>query len=160
MQANWPLIVPPLLALLDDSSLEYKIKGCNALLVLLEKCAFALLERTGLGEVFEDAVMPCLTYLPTLTEESESLRILGAAYPALIQLALVRFPDDKKHAARIKALDRVLRNGVVKGYTHAGDHVKIAELFVQQITRLVNEMGIEFVRHLKVQSCKPRMCLC
>ena len=103
--------------------------------------------------------MPCLTYLPTLTEEPESLRILGAAYPALIQLALVRFPDDEKHAARIKALDRVLRNGVVKGYTHAGDHVKIAELFVQQITRLVNEMGIEFTRHLKVRSCKPRMSL-
>ena len=159
MQANWPLIAPPLLALLDDSSLEYKIKGCNSLLILLEKCPSALLERTGLGEVFEDAVMPCLSYLPTLTEEAESLRILGAAYPVLIQLALVRFPDDKKHAARIKALDRVLRNGIVKGYAHAGEHVKIAELFVHQITRLVNEMGIDFVRHLKVQSCNPRVSL-
>ena len=159
MQANWPLIAPPLLALLDDSSLEYKIKGCNSLLILLEKCPSVLLERTGLGEVFEDAVMPCLSYLPTLTEEAESLRILRAAYPALIQLALVRFPDDRKHAARIKALDRVLRNGIVKGYAHAGEHVKIAELFVHQITRLVEEMGIEFVRHLKVKSCTPCVSL-
>ena len=151
MQANWPLIAPPLLALLDDSSLEYKIIGCNSLLSLLEKCPSTLLERTGLGEVFENAVMPCLSYLPTLTEEPKSLRVLGAAYPLLIQLALVRFPDDK-HAARIRALDRVLRNGIIKGYGHAGEHVKIAELFVHQITRLVNEMGIEFVKHLKVQS--------
>lgn len=152
MQANWPLIAPPLLALLDDSSLEYKIKGCNSLLILLEKCPSALLERTGLGEVFEDAVMPCLSCLPTLIEEPESLRVLGAAYPVLVQLALVRFPDDKKHAARIKALDRMLRNGIVKGYAHAGEHVKIAELFVHQLTRLVNEMGLDFVKHLKVQS--------
>ena len=159
MQANWPLIAPPLLALLDDSSLEYKIKGCNSLLILLEKCPPALLERTGLGEVFEDAVMPCLSHLPTLTEEAESLRVLGAAYPVLIQLALVRFPDDRKHAARIKALDRVLRNGIVKGYAHAGEHVKIAELFVHHITRLVEEMGIEFVRHLKVKSCTPCVSL-
>lgn len=159
MQANWPLIAPPLLAFIDDSSLEYKIVGCNALLILLGKCPSALLERTGLGEVFEDAVMPCLSHLPTLTEEADSLRILGAAYPVLIQLALVRFPDDKKHAARIKALDRVLRNGIVKGYAHAGDHVKIAEVLVHQITRLVNEMGIEFVRHLKVQSCDPCVSL-
>lgn len=103
--------------------------------------------------------MPCLSHLPTLTEEAESLRILGAAYPVLIQLALVRFPDDKKHAARIKALDRVLRNGIVKGYAHAGEYFKIAELFVYQITRLVEEMGIEFVRHLKVWSCNLRVRL-
>ena len=150
MQTNWPLIAPPLLALIDDSSLEYKITGCSSLFILLEKCPSALLERTGLGEVFEDAVMPCLSYLPSLTEEPESLRILGAAYPVLIQLALARFPDERKYAARIKALDRVLRNGIVKGYAHAGDHVKIAELLVHQTTRLVNEMGTEFVRHLKV----------
>ena len=159
MQANWPLITPPLLALIDDSSLEYKISGCNSLFILLEKCPSALLERTGLGEVFEDAVMPCLSYLPSLTEEPDSLRILGAAYPVLIQLALARFPDERKYAARIKALDRVLRNGIVKGYAHAGEHVKIAELLVNQTTRLVNVMGTESVRHLKVQICNPRMSL-
>ena len=155
MQANWPLIIPPLLALIDDSSLKYKIIGCNSLLSLLRKCPTDLLERTGLGDVFENAVMPCLSYLPSLTEESDSLRILGAAYPVLIHLALVRFPDERKHAARVKALDRVLRNGIMNGYTHAGDHVKIAELLIHQTTRLVNEMNIEFVRHLKVHSCNP-----
>ncbi len=159
MQANWPLIAPPLLALIDDSSLEYKVIGCNSLLSLLQKCPSDLLERTGLGDVFEDAVMPCLSYLPSLTEEPDSLRILGAAYPVLIHLALVRFPDERKHAARVKALDRVLRNGIINGYTHAGDHVKIAELLVHQTTRLINEMGTEFVRHLKVQTCNPRVSL-
>ena len=119
-------------------------------MVLLRVCPATLLERTGLGEVFENAVMPCLLYLPSLTEEAESLQMLRAAYPALIALALTRFQDEKDRTARMRALDRILRQGVLKGYAYAGEHVKIAELLVQQIVNLVNEMGIESVKHLKV----------
>ena len=150
MQANWPLIIPPLLALIDDSSVRYKIKGCNFLAIFLERCPPLLLERTGLGEIFENAVMPCLMSLPSLTEEAESLQMLKAAYPALISLALVRFPGEQNQAAKFKALDRILRNGILKGYAHAGEYVKIAELLVKEMTVLVNELGVESVKHLKV----------
>ena len=138
------------MALIDDTLVKYKIKGCSSLVSLLRVCPSPLLERTGLGEVFENAVMPCLLYLPSLTEEAESLEMLNAAYTALIALALARFPDEKDHPARMKALDRILRQGVLKGYAHAGEHVKITELLVQQIVELINEMGIESVKHLKV----------
>lgn len=154
MQANWPLIIPPLLALIDDSSTNYKVKGCNLLAVFLQKCPSPLLERTGLGEVFENAIMPCLMSLPSLTEEAESLQMLKAAYPTLISLALVRFPGEKHQAARIKALDKIFRNGILKGYAYAGEHVKIAELLVREMAVLANELGVEFVKHLKV-SCEP-----
>ena len=136
--------------MIDDTAVTYKVKGCNCLMVLLRVCPATLLERTGLGEVFENAVMPCLLYLPSLTEEAESLQMLRAAYPALIALALTRFPDEKDRTARMRALDRILRQGVLKGYAYAGEHVRIAELLVQQIVKLVNEMGIESVKHLKV----------
>ena len=150
VQANWPLIIPPLLALIDDSSTKYKVKGCNLLAVFLKKCPSHLLERTGLGELFENAIMPCLMSLPSLTEEAESLQMLKAAYPALISLALVRFPGEKRPAARIKALDKILRNGILKGYAYAGEHVQIAELLVNTMTILVNELGVESIKHLKV----------
>jgi len=150
MEANWPLIIPPLLALIDDSSIQYKAKGCDDLSFFLHSCPSPLLERTGLGEVFENAVMPCLMYLPSLTEEAESLHLLRAAYPALISLARVRFADEKQRDAKMKALDRILRYGVLKGYGHAGEHVRIAELLVNQIENLINEMGIASVKHLKV----------
>ena len=150
LEANWPLVIPPLLTLLDDTSVAYKVKGCDSLRTLLQVCSASLLERTGLGDVFEDAVMPCLLYLPSLTEEAESLQMLTAAYPALISLALARFPDEKNHAARMKALDNILRQGVLKGYAHAGEHVKITELLVNQAVDQVSEMGVESVKHLKV----------
>ena len=154
MQENWPLIIPPLLALIDDSSTKYKVKGCNFLVMFLRKCPSPLLERTGLGEIFENAIRPCLLSLPSLTEEPESLQILKAAYPALNSLTFARFPGIKHQAARIKMLDRILRNGILKGYAHAGEHVRIAELLVNEMTALVNELGVESVIHLKV-SCKP-----
>lgn len=150
IEANWPLIIPPLLALIDDSSIQYKTKGCTCLIIFLQSCRSPLLERTGLGQVFEDTVMPCLLYLPSLTEEAESLQLLNAAYPALISLARVRFADEKQRDAVLKALDRILRHGVLKGYGHAGEHVKIAELLVNQMLELYDEMGIASVRHLKV----------
>ena len=150
MQANWPLIIPSLLALIDDSSTKYKVKGCKSLTVFLQKCPSPLLERTGLGEIFENAVMPCLLCLPSLTEEAESLETLKAAYPALISLALVRFPGEKHKAAKVKALDKILRNGVFRGYAQAGEHVRIGRLLVNEMTVLVKELGIESVKHLKV----------
>ena len=150
MQANWPLLIPPLLALIDDSSIEYKIKGCNFLAIFLQRCPSLLLERTGLGEIFENAVKPCLMSLPSLTEEAQSLQMLRAAYPALISLARVRFHGGRHQAARNKALDRFLRDGILKGYANAGEHVKIAELLVNEMTIVVTELGVDSVKHLKV----------
>lgn len=151
MQSNWPLIIPPLLALIDDTSIKYKVKGCNLLAIFLQRCPSLLLERTGLGEIFENAVTPCLLSLPSLTEEADSLEMLKVAYPALTSLALVRFSDGQRQAAKVKALDKILRDGVLKGYAQAGERVRIGKLLVNEMTVLVKELGIESVKHLKVR---------
>ena len=152
VEDNWPLIIPPLLTLIDDETTEYKSKGCELLILLLKATHPDFLRRTGLGEVFQDAVMPCLSYLPTLTPEEESLQLLGAAYPTLLALLDVRYPEGGRDCKqRTTFLDRVLRQGVLKGYVHAGEHVRIAELLVLQIAVLVNMMGISSVKHLKAR---------
>ena len=56
--------------------------------------------------------------------------------------------DEEK--AKMKALGRVFRDGVLRGYAHAGEHVRVAEVLVWQITALTDEMGAVSVRHLKV----------
>ncbi|KAL6719105.1 hypothetical protein ACLMJK_003340 [Lecanora helva] len=150
LEINWPLLVPPLLALIDDSSTQYKAKGCDFLRIFLKKCPPPLLGRTGLGEVFDNALMPCLIYFPSLTEETEALQVLAAAYPVVIDLALVRFPDAKQQGARITTLDKILRNGILKGYAHAGEHVKVAEVLVNHMITLIREMGTASVPRLKV----------
>lgn len=145
---NWPLLILPVLALIDDSCTAYKGKGCAFLKTLLPKISAHLLERAGLGDVFEKSLLPCLMYLPSMTNEDESLSLLDEAYPALISLARTRFKEPR--GQRIEAMDRVLRNGILRGYAQAGEHVKIANSLVMWMEELVLEMGIDIIPCLKV----------
>ncbi|KAH0547627.1 hypothetical protein FGG08_000116 [Glutinoglossum americanum] len=149
VEANWPLVIPPILTLIDDDLPEYKSKGCELLTILLKATSSALLGRTGLGEVFYDAVMPCLSYLPSLTSQDQSLRLLGEAYPVLTALSWLRYPSSDKRKERMEMLDQVMRKGVLRGYFHCSDNVRIVELLVNQMRLLVKDMGIWSVKHLK-----------
>ena len=94
--------------------------------------------------------MSCLMYLPSMTEETESLRLLEKAYPALIGLTRIRRQDQRYPPPKIEAMDRVMCSGILKGYAQAGEHVKIAEFLVNRMEEVVNEMGIDVVMYLKV----------
>lgn len=144
-------MVPAILALVDDSSMKFKTAGCSHLSLFLQCELGNILERTGLGEIFDEALMPCLMYLPTLTEEAEAVGILEQAYPALIRLACVRFPEPACRALRMESLVKIMRHGILRGYAHAGEQVKIAEVLVRQIVMLVKEMGIDVATFLKVR---------
>ena len=150
VEESWPLVIPPILTLLDDEDMEYKVKGTRLLLDLIQITPSPLLNRTGLGEVFTDAMIPNLLYLPTLTPEGQSLEILTYTYSALIALIRTRFPGESQSTERLRLLDRVLREGIIQGYSTAGENVKIAELLMLKLSDLVNEMGIWSAKHLKV----------
>lgn len=152
IEANWPLLIPPLLALVDDASIPFKVRGCELLNLFLMTTPFPLLERTGLGEVFQNALTPCLLYLPSLVPEKESTAILDATYAALFTLNHVLYPGEKNRMQHMRASDTMMRDGVFRGYAHAGENVRIAKLLIDIMTSLINEMGIDSSKHLKVWS--------
>ena len=143
-------MVPPILALVDDSSMKYKTQGCSNLSLFLQCDPSNIIERTGLGEILEEAVMPCLMYLPTLTDEARSVSIIEQAYPALIELACVRFSEPAYRACKVMALTKIMRYGILKGFVQAGEHIRIAEVLVRQMITLVKEVGIDIAVCLKV----------
>ena len=150
MQQHWPLLIPPLLTVIDDEATVLKIKGCELLDVLMKVTPTDFLKRTGLGEVFEAALMPYLSYLPTLTPEEESIRLLNAVYPSLLLLAQTRFPAKDDGPFRQKALDKVMRVGILTGYRHVSENVKVAEMLVQRMADVIAAMKLLSVKHLKV----------
>lgn len=150
IEAHWPLLIPPLLALIDDSTTRFKVRGCEFLTLFLKRVPPPLLQRTGLGGVFQNALMPCLLCLPSLVVENESIEILEGAYVAVILLNQVQFPGEKYRTQRVISLEKVLTDGIFKGYAHAGENVKIAELLIQKMISLVKELGIEVVKYSKV----------
>ena len=162
----WPLLVPPILTLVDDWEAKHKRLGADLLHSLLRVTSPSLLSRTGLGSVFEEALMPCLTYLPSLTPEPDSVAILSTAYPALFTLTRTRFPSppspastsssspstttDPNRHARVKALDTILRKGILHAYAHGnGQHPAITNVLFLNLASLLKDLGIDSVKHLQ-----------
>ena len=143
--------------MIDDEAIESKVRGCKLLAILLGKTTCSLLQRTGLGEVFMASLLPCLSYLPSLTPEEESIRLLDSVYPTLLTLIQARFPNAemadasrKTDPEKLKLLDGIIRLGIFRGHAYAGDSVKIADLLVRNLSHVIHAMGIWSVRHLKV----------
>jgi hypothetical protein len=156
---NWYLFIPPLLTLLDDPVTSIRVKGLQFVKLMLENTPANILKQSGLGEVIEDAIMPTLLFLPSLTPVDESALLLRSAYEALFVLADVRFPTKEESYTKMKGLDRIMREGVLQGREHCRDSVKIIEILLEVLDKLICRMGVFSVKHLKA-SLKVIVCSC
>ncbi|KAG8673428.1 hypothetical protein FPOAC2_06871 [Fusarium poae] len=142
----WPLFMPVLLALVEDQSIEVKVKGLRSLNIFVEKCPAQVLQGRGIGRVFADVTFPLLLYLPSVTPEAESITILGPAYDVLIKLAERTGSQDNTERRRF--FDKILRDGVFAGHHHASQYTRIVQVIVQKTAAVVNCMGIYSIKHL------------
>ncbi|RYP89249.1 hypothetical protein DL770_004468 [Monosporascus sp. CRB-9-2] len=157
LQKSWYLFTPVLLALLDEPQTALKVRALDIFRAFWTRCPGDLMRQTGLAQVFEDAVFPAVLYLPSLTPESESIAILNAAYPALIAMAGINLEstadepqsNPKFTEAQQKLLDKIIREGILVGYNHASEHIRLVELFCEKLRSVVNGMGILAIKHLK-----------
>jgi tRNA nucleotidyltransferase (CCA-adding enzyme) len=159
IEDNWPLIMPPVLALLDDESTLCKSKGCELMTMILLKISPQLLARTGLGDVIQDAILPCLMYLPSVTPQAQALQLLSVAYPALLALSRAAYPTEKQRNQKMTFLGQVIRGGLLKGYSHCEENVYIVELLVKEMGLIVSEMGCWSASFLKVRLHLPLLLL-
>jgi len=106
-----------------------------------------MLANTGLAEVLWTAVVPNLSSLPPITEIDESAQVLKHTYTALIKLAKLWHASLTK---RIPLFDKMVRDGVLYGMLFAGKNLKVAEVELDSLQLIIVEMGVHFVRHLKV----------
>ncbi|KAL2023969.1 hypothetical protein VTK56DRAFT_204 [Thermocarpiscus australiensis] len=150
---HWPLFIPVLLTLADDSSTPIRRRGLLILTDFLSKFPDKTLQDTGLAQVFEDAIFPTLAFLPSLTPADESVQLLVPAYGALLSLAnkqpAVRKDDCIPNGPKNRLLDKMLREGVLMAYFHAREHVRIVDVLCRQTATILNQMGIHAVKHLK-----------
>ncbi|KAK3353539.1 hypothetical protein B0T25DRAFT_214675 [Lasiosphaeria hispida] len=148
---HWPLLIPVLLTLTDDNTTAVRCRGLKILIKFLAKFPSKTLRNAGLSQVFEDAIFPTLSYLPTLTPEDESVQLLDPAFEVLLCLADMLETTTASGATnhKMKLLDKMLREGVFSAYFHAKVHVHIVELLYRQLALILNQMGIYAVKHLK-----------
>lgn len=125
-------------------------RGLEILVLFLTKCPANVLLSTGIGSIFEEAVFPTLMFLPTLTPEDESIRLLRLAYRALLLLAGVDHGCDNYNQRTRRLLDRILREGVLAGYHHASENIRLVQVFLETAAAIVDGLGIFCVKHLQV----------
>ena len=165
MSENWPLYIPVLVTLVEDPDTKVRSRGLAILTVFLSKFPNKTLAQTGLGDVFTEAVIPTLSYLPSLTPPGESVQLLGPAYVALLVLSRKLFPNHRHSKEKGQYLDKFLREGIFTSSDHAKEHFNIVEVLVEASSSIVDEMGIYSVKHLRVSSAthrltfKPTACL-
>jgi hypothetical protein len=182
LAAHFHLLVPPILNMIDDAApTPWKSAGCGflrQLCILLVSTQSDMLRKSGLAEVFMDALKPNLLLLPTLTAEEDSLVVLGALYPAsyLVADALCTRlksprlrPEDPYDSAHLEVLGdmtgryqemlkMIYREGVHASFVHLGHHSQslsssispeITVLLLNQIPELFSRMGEHCVQHFQ-----------
>ncbi|KAJ5722330.1 hypothetical protein N7488_000365 [Penicillium malachiteum] len=174
LESHFPLIVPAILSLIDDSNISFKTQGCQLLTQILKpirESGSDILIRTNLFSVFEEAITPCLLSLPTITPEPDSLKILGAAYPVLIALLEVAY---KTHLPRTPqsqvkkdkenfntSLAKILRSNLISSFNHISSsssisgsnasfpHPRLSTFLMTTICGVLNKLGIETTKYLQ-----------
>lgn len=172
LEAHFPLLVPPILALIDDDSVTYKTRGClllTQLLTPIRESKSDILQRTNLASVFEDAVRPCLLSLPSITPEDDAIKLLGVAYPALLSLLQTNYHTATSRSAAnanrdkyISSVARTLRENLISSFHHISStnrtsissfasfpYPRLSTLLVNQMYPLLLELGIHTTKYLQ-----------
>lgn len=155
IEQNWHLLVPPVLKMLDDTEVESKAKGCRHLTQLLltlqlasnRDASAAFLARTGYYEVFASTLWPLLTYIPSLTPESDSVTIFESVYGPLRSLAVLARTEKQ----RVQFVDKLMREGVLAPLSHfpsPSTYPNLASSIIRQINEIAALLGIDAVKHL------------
>ncbi|CAD6448751.1 dd3292e5-bb48-432e-9c6d-252aaf7ae78a [Sclerotinia trifoliorum] len=171
----FPQLVPALLILLDSPSNPIRIHALRLLPSLFSKMGKKLLIKTGLGEVFEDAIHPVLLFLPSITPVEDTLKLLPVGYEALYAICDAKWPerDDEQTSTgaitaptssllsqktntaestirlRLAFLDKIIRHAILPAYTHCQEIPSVVEILISQIGIIIPKMKISGVKHLK-----------
>ncbi|KAJ9663723.1 hypothetical protein H2198_000735 [Neophaeococcomyces mojaviensis] len=181
VEAHFHLLVPPILHLIDDIDIIYKASGCHCLKLLCDNLSSVqseVLKRSGLTDVFIEALKNDFSHLPTLTPEEDSIALFQELYPAFRSLVQARFvgsAGSSKAGIRTSSttnarqngnsdedmrqsyLTLLLRHQLLHSLSHlstgsgAGStmSVSLSTFFLSQLGWIFADMGLPSVVHLQ-----------
>ncbi|KAF8473967.1 hypothetical protein BDZ91DRAFT_845411 [Kalaharituber pfeilii] len=139
-----PLLLPPLLTLLDGPTVSSTATKCRPIACGLLRRLVLLLPEThlapppkgrGLGSVIWDAVFPFLHWIPPVTPVEESEVLLKEVYPTLVAVARGMYKGTGEEGKRDseKLLDRVVREGVASTVGYVGENMVVVRVLLDAL---------------------------
>ncbi|KAJ7783401.1 hypothetical protein B0H14DRAFT_2400764 [Mycena olivaceomarginata] len=142
----WHLVVPPLMALLDDYEARYKLMGVTITSTMLERVPPSVLKRTGLDSLLMASLNRSLTQL----QSPETPRLLPLAVST--SLTLIRLTTPAGSAARFDQLCALLGDGIVGSvWPYAsGDRLPALVASIDALPPVLEMLGVGCARYMKV----------
>ncbi|RCI04824.1 hypothetical protein CU098_012694 [Rhizopus stolonifer] len=139
LQDSIHLLLPPLLIVLDDYDPDYKKQGVVMVHDMILKLDASFVSSYGIDNLFLESLFKCLTYL----SQERDIELLQATYPCILDLIA------KVKKNRIQLYERVLTEGVLTGFSYAGQKIKFLPILIVPIGTLYQALGILGVQYLK-----------
>ncbi|KAJ7895953.1 hypothetical protein B0H14DRAFT_3425910 [Mycena olivaceomarginata] len=147
----WHLVVPPLMALLDDYEARYKLMGVTITSTMLERVPPSVLKRTGLDSLLIASLNRSLTQL----QSPETPRLLPLAVST--SLTLIRLTTPAGSAARFDQLCALLGDGIIGSvWPYAsGDRLPALVASIDALPPVLEMLGVGCARSSSRNSCTP-----
>ncbi|KAK7061347.1 hypothetical protein R3P38DRAFT_2828989 [Favolaschia claudopus] len=144
-EANWHLVIPPLMALLDDYEARYKLMGVKIMSAMLERVPSSVLKRTGVDSLLMGSLTRSLAQL----QSPETPQLIRAAISA--SLALIQLTTSTGSADRFDQLCALLGDGIIGTiWPYSSDRLPALLASIDALPPLLRALGVGCARYMKV----------
>ncbi|KIY45969.1 hypothetical protein FISHEDRAFT_48262 [Fistulina hepatica ATCC 64428] len=144
----WPLLIPPVMTLLDDYQIQQKLRGVQLVQVMLQRVPVSVLKRTGIDILLQKA---------SLSSIRESPQLLSSAIRASLTLTLLTTKEGTSE--RFDQLCTLVGDGIIGSiwtYSSTKHDVMTASLkALPPVTRALGIGNARFMRALIPQLVHP-----
>ncbi|KNZ73664.1 hypothetical protein J132_10465 [Termitomyces sp. J132] len=141
----WHLVIPPVMALLDDFEAHNKLRGVGIVSEMLREVPSQLLRRTGVDGLIRSSLNTCLTHL----NDTETPQLIEAAVDAYLTLTLLT--TEVGSSEQFDQLCALLGEGVIRGiWLYASDRPDVVLASLRALPPLLRTLKIGNARFLKV----------
>ncbi|KAF8211565.1 hypothetical protein K438DRAFT_1807537 [Mycena galopus ATCC 62051] len=141
----WYLVIPPLMALLDDYEARYKLMGVRITSIMLERVPSSVLKRTGVDSL----LMASLTRSLAQLQAPETPRLLPAAVST--SLTLIQLMTSPGSADRFDQLCALLGDGIIGSiWPYASERLPALLASIDALPPILELLGVGCARYMKV----------
>ncbi|KAF8809105.1 hypothetical protein BYT27DRAFT_7232472 [Phlegmacium glaucopus] len=146
----WHLLIPPVITLLDDYEVRFKLQGVFVVQQMLQHVPKGLMKRTGINGLIHSSLRNSLSHL----QNAESPQLLRSAISTSVSLILLSTTVDgtgsKPSSERFDQLCALLGEGIISGiWLYAEDKPEVVLATFDSLPQLLRTLGIGTVRFLK-----------